>query len=136
MPIPTRTDEIPTEMMMRPIDQMRQRTAHDTITDALGQKDPDAEVVVDRQGRKQADSDLRDYENVPLTEEIDDYFEREVQPYVPDAWVDEDYTRVGYEIPFTRYFYEYEPPRPVEEIEGEIRSLERDIRGMLDEVVG
>ena len=56
-------------------------------------------------------------------------------PYVPHAWIDEDYTRIGYEIPFTRFFYEYEPPRPLEEIEGEIMELESQIQGMLREVL-
>ena len=107
----------------------------DPITDALAEKDEDAEVVVDRQGRKETDSDLRDYENVPLTEDLGEYFEEEIQPYVPDAWIDEDYTRVGYEIPFSRHFYEYEPPRSPEEIEEEIRELEDEIQGLLGEVV-
>jgi type I restriction enzyme M protein len=106
----------------------------DTITDALGEKDDEAEVVVDRQGRRQADSDLRDYENVPLKEDLDEYFAEEIEPYVPDAWIDEDYTRVGYEIPFSRHFYEYEPPRDPEEIEDDIRELEDEIQGLLGEV--
>ncbi|MBS1253102.1 MAG: hypothetical protein MAG451_02148 [Anaerolineales bacterium] len=116
----------------------------DAIYDALGEKDPDAAVEIDRQGRPVPDSDLRDYENVPLTEDVFAYFEREVQPYVPDAWVDEDYVdekdggvgRVGYEINFNRYFYEYQPPRPLEEIEADIEALEREILDMLGEVTG
>ena len=107
----------------------------DVIVDALGERDEEAEPVVDRQGRPETDSDLRDYENIPLEEDIEEYFEREVKPYVPDAWIDEDYTRIGYEIPFTRHFYEYEPPRPLEEIEAEILALEDEIQGMLREVV-
>ena len=105
------------------------------IWSALAEKDDDGDVVHDTKGRPKADSDLRDYENIPLKEDIDEYVEREVKPYVPDAWIDEDYTRVGYEIPFTRYFYEYEPPRPLEQIEAEILGLEEEIRGMLQEVV-
>nr|WP_222615385.1 N-6 DNA methylase [Persicimonas caeni] len=105
------------------------------IWSALAEKDEDGDIVHDTQGRPKADSDLRDYENIPLKEDIEEYFEREVLPYVPDAWIDEDYTRVGYEIPFTRYFYEYEPPRPLEEIEAEILELEGEIQGMLKEVL-
>ena len=108
----------------------------DVIADALGDKDEDAEPVVDRQGRRETDSELRDYENIPLKEDIEEYFQREVKPYVPDAWIDEDYTRVGYEIPFTRHFYEYEPPRPIEEIEAEILQLEGEIQELMGEVVG
>ena len=72
---------------------------------------------------------------MPLAESIDAYVAREVLPYVPDAWVDEDYTRVGYEIPFTRYFYTYEPPRPLPEIEAEISRLEDEIQGLLRQVL-
>lgn len=82
----------------------------------------------------ESDSNLRDYENVPLKEDIEEYMAREVLPHVPDAWVDEEATVVGYEIPFTRHFYEYTPPRPLAEIEAEIHSLEDEIRGMLREV--
>jgi len=105
------------------------------IWSALAKPDEDADIVHDTQGRPIADSDLRDYENVPLKEDIDEYFAEEVLPYVPDAWIDEDYTRIGYEIPFTRFFYKYEPPRPLEEIEGEILELENQIQGMLREVL-
>ena len=105
------------------------------IWSALAEKDEEADVVHDTQGRPLADSDLRDYENVPLKDNIEEYFDREVKPYVPDAWIDEDYTRVGYEIPFTRYFYEYVPPRPLKEIEKEILALEEEIQGMLREVL-
>ena len=105
------------------------------IWSALAEADEEADIVHDTQKRPIPDSDLRDYENIPLKEEIQEYFEREVKPYVPDAWIDEDYTRVGYEIPFTRHFYEYEPPRPLAEIEAEILALEDEIQGMLREVV-
>ncbi len=104
------------------------------IWSALAEKDEDGDVVHDTQGRPQADSDLRDYENVPLKEDVEENFEREVKPYVPDAWIDEDYTRVGYEIPFTRYFYEYEAPRPLNRIWGEICGLREEIEGQLDTI--
>jgi type I restriction enzyme M protein len=106
------------------------------LLSALSERDEEAEVCTDSQGDPEPDPDLRDYENVPLKETIEDYFEREVRPHVPDAWIDADKTRVGYEIPFTRHFYEYKPLRPLEEIEVEIRSLEAEIQGMLGEVLG
>ena len=116
----------------------------DAIYDALGEKDETAAVETDRQGRPVPDSDLRDYENVPLTDDVYAYFEREVKPYVPDAWIDEGYTdekdggvgRVGYEINFNRYFYQYEPPRPLAEIEADIKELEREILVLLGKVTG
>ena len=101
------------------------------IWSALAEKDKDGDIVHDTKGRPKTDSDLRDYENVPLKSDVGEYFNREVLPYVSDAWIDEDYTRVGYEIPFTRYFYEYEPPRPLEEIEAEIDELEEEIYTLL-----
>jgi type I restriction enzyme M protein len=105
------------------------------VLSALAERDEAAEVCKDKQGNPEPDPDLRDNENVPLTEDIGVYMEREVLPHVPDAWVDESKTKVGYEIPFTRHFYEYAPPRPLAEIEAEIRELEDEIRGMLDEVL-
>ena len=73
----------------------------------------------------------RDTENVPLVQDIDRYFEREVLPYAPDAWIDKKKTKVGYEIPMTRYFYEYQPPEPVEDIVERITALEVDIAASL-----
>jgi type I restriction enzyme M protein len=105
------------------------------MVSALGERDETAEVCKDKDGNPEPDSDLRDYENVPLTDDIEEYMAREVLPHVPDAWVDESKTKIGYEIPFTRHFYEYEPPRPLGEIETEIRDLEEEIRGMLEEVL-
>jgi type I restriction enzyme M protein len=106
------------------------------ILSALSERDEEADVCIDSKGNPEPDTDLRDYDNVLLKETIECYCEREVRPHVPDAWVDEDKTRVGYEIPFTRHFYEYKPLRPLEEIEAEIRSLEAEIQGMLGEVLG
>ncbi len=101
---------------------------------ALGERDPDAEVCLDRRGNLEPDPELRDTENVPLGEEIDDYMKREVLPHVPDAWVDHSKTKIGYEIPLNRHFYVYEPPRPLEEIEEDIQSLETEIVGLLGEI--
>ena len=85
-----------------------------------------------KKGKPVADASLRDTENVPMTEDVDEYFKREVLPYAPDAWIDQKKTKVGYEIPMTRYFYEYQPPEPVEEIEARIRKLEAEIAANLE----
>ncbi len=102
---------------------------------AIGVADPDGEVQKDKNGPL-PDPDLRDYENVPLAEDIQAYFAREVTPHVPDAWIDHDKTKVGYEIPFTRHFYVYTPPRPLAEIDAELRDLEQQIQKLLGEVTG
>ena len=87
-----------------------------------------------KKGKKEADSSLRDTENVPLKEDIDEYFKREVLPFSPDAWIDKKKSKVGYEIPFTRYFYKYEAPKPSAEIMAEIMELETELSGSLEEV--
>jgi len=111
---------------------------------ALSERDETAEICRDADGSPESDPELRDYENVPLKEDIREYFEREVRPHVPDAWINEavrdendgQVGKVGYEIPLTRHFYQYTPPRPLDEIEADIAGLEKDIVGMLREVVG
>jgi type I restriction enzyme M protein len=110
-------------------------TVKKAVMNALAERDETAEICVDKDGNPEPDGDLRDYENVPLKDDIEEYVRREVLPHVPDAWVDESKTRIGYEVPFTRHFYEYVPPRPLEEIEQEIKELEDEIRGMLEEVM-
>lgn len=95
------------------------------------QRDENGEVVL-KKGKPVPDSALRDTENVPLVQDIDGYFAREVLPYAPDAWIDHKKTKVGYEIPMTRYFYEYQPPEPVEEIAKRIKALEADIAAGLE----
>ena len=87
-----------------------------------------------KKGKKEVDSSRRDTENVPLKEDIEEYFKREVLPFAPDAWIDKKKSKVGYEIPFTRYFYKYVPPRPSTEIMEEIRALEAELQGSLDEI--
>ena len=101
---------------------------------ALGERDDTAEICRDRDGLPEPDAELRDTETVPLKESIEEYFSREVLPHVPDAWIDTTKTKVGYEIPFNRYFYRYETPRPLEVIETDIKRLEEDIMKMLKEV--
>jgi type I restriction enzyme M protein len=104
------------------------------IVNALGERDETAAICVDRDGNPEPDADLRDTESVPLKESIAEYFKREVLPHVPDAWIDESKTKVGYEIPLNRHFYVYEPPRPLEVIEADIKTLEGEILALLKEV--
>jgi hypothetical protein len=80
------------------------------------------------------DSDLRDFENVPLKEDIDDFFRREVLPHVPDAWMDRTKDKVGYEINFNRHFYRYTPPRPLDAIDADLKKAEEEILRLLKEV--
>jgi type I restriction enzyme M protein len=91
---------------------------------------------MDSDGKPEPDPELRDYENVPLKEDVAAYMAREVLPHVPDAWVDESKAKIGYEINFNRYFYRYPSPRPLEEIEADLRQIEREIANMLAEVAG
>jgi len=137
-------------------------TLRRAILSALSEKDETADICRDKDGEPEPDSDLRDYEyvplkaktdyqedplryeRVPLRENVYDYFEREVKPYLADAWVSEDERyrddkdgeigRVGYEINFNRYFYQYQPPRPLAEIEADLKQLENEILNMLREV--
>ena len=88
----------------------------------------------DSKGNPEPDPDLRDTETVPLSEDVDAYIAREMLPHVPDAWVDESKTKVGYEIPLNRHFYVYEPPRPLDEIETDLKALEQEIAELLSEV--
>lgn len=98
-------------------------------------RDENGELIL-KKGKKQPDSSLRDTESVPLKEDIDEYFKREVLPFAPDAWINEKKSVVGYEIPFTRYFYKYEAPKPSAEIMAEILELEKELDGTLSEVFG
>ncbi|HFD86164.1 MAG TPA: hypothetical protein ENJ35_00635 [Gammaproteobacteria bacterium] len=109
------------------------------ILEALSERDETAAICYDKEGRPEPDPKLRDYERVPLDEDIHAYFRREVQPYVPDAWINEHVRderdggvgKVGYEINFNRYFYTYAPPRPLEAIEAEIEAIEAEILQLL-----
>ncbi|KQY98860.1 restriction endonuclease subunit M [Microbacterium sp. Root53] len=117
-----------------------------TVTVERPLRDENGEIVTDRKGHPKPDSKLRDTENVPFTyggndrgaeardAVIEAYFEAEVKPHVPDAWVDKAKTKVGYEIPFTRHFYVYEPPRPLEEIDRDLEQLVAEIMDLLREV--
>ncbi len=109
------------------------------VLSVLSERDETAEVCRDKDGHPEPDPELRDTESVPLSESIEDFFEREVKPHVPDAWIntairdhkDGKIGKVGYEVNFNRYFYKYTPPRPLEEIEGGIRKIEKEILEML-----
>lgn len=104
------------------------------VWNAVSLSDAEGELQTDRKGTPLPDPDLRDNENIPLDEDIDAHMKREVLPHVPDAWVDESKTKIGYGIPFTRHFYKYIPPRPLEEIDAEIKDLESQIQQLLGEV--
>lgn len=112
------------------------------ILSALSERDEEADICTDRDGNPQPDADLRDHELVPLKEDWREYVAREVTPFAPDAWVDESYRdardrevgRVGYEINFNRYFYRYTSPRPLGEIDAELKALEAEIAVLLQEV--
>lgn len=114
--------------------------AQKAILNAITWKNEEAEPVIKKTEKDgtiifEADSDLRDTENVPLDEDVQTYFEREVLQHVPDAWIDHSKTVTGYEISFTRYFYNYMPPRSIEEITAEILQLEKETDGILNEIV-
>ena len=100
------------------------------------QRDENGEIVKDKKGKPVADKSLSDTENVPLVEDIDKYFEREVLPFAPDAWIDKKATKVGYEIPMTRYFYKYQEPESVESIQARLLEIEKDITVSLNSLFG
>ena len=87
-----------------------------------------------KKGKVKADPKLRDTENIPLSEDVAEYMKRVVLPYAPDAWIDESKTKIGYEIPFTRYFYEYTPPAPSEELKREILQIESELKGSIERI--
>ncbi|WP_234397290.1 HsdM family class I SAM-dependent methyltransferase [Polynucleobacter asymbioticus] len=111
---------------------------YSTITVERPLRDEKGEIVISTKGKTkgkpQADSNLRDTENVPLKENIQDYFEREVLPHAPDAWIDEEKTKIGYEIPFTRLFYEYKSPRSLAEIDSDLKKVTAEIQTLLTEI--
>ena len=124
------------------------------IVESLAVRDPEVDPITDRKGTPEPDPELRDNENVPLPgvkvsyetdvtgrldtigyrTAVNDYVDAEVHPYVPDAWTDPTKTKLGFEIPLTRHFYKYVPPRPLAEIDAEIKQLETEIQALLAEV--
>lgn len=115
---------------------------HKELLATLGIKDPDALPMLDEKGKPLPDPDLRENENVPLGQSIHDYFAKEVLPHVPDAWIDDtkrddkdgQVGTVGYEINFNRYFYQYVPPRPLADIDADLKAVEAEIAALLGEV--
>lgn len=107
---------------------------YNKITVVMPKLDENGKPILDKKGKPVAGE--TDTENVPLTQDIDEYFEREVKPYAPDAWIDKKKTKVGYEIPMTRYFYEYQQPEPVDDIVARIEGLEADITASLKALFG
>lgn len=101
------------------------------VIEKLSEHDDTAKYVTDKKGKPKADSNLRDTEKIPLVQNIDDYFEEEVKKYYSDAWYDDKKNKIGYEINFTQYFYVYEPPRPLEEIESDINKVTKEIQDLL-----
>ena len=104
------------------------------ILTVFSERDDTAVVCKDSKGNIEADSELRDYENIPLKEDITAYIEREVLPHVPDAWIDNSKTKKGYEINFNRYFYKYTPPRPLKDIKNDLKKIEGEIAELLETV--
>ncbi len=130
------------------VDKAMKKNRLDTRTakllyEVFGTHDDDAEAVTDSKGHLEPDSNLRDTENVPLGESIQEYFGREVSPYMSGAWINTKVTdhkdgglgKVGYEIPFTRYFYEYKPPRDIDEIRADIEATEKELVRLFKELV-
>ena len=98
-------------------------------------KDENGKIILDSKGKKKSDSGLKDIENVPMKENIEAYFKREVLPFAPDAWYDKTKMKVGYEIAFNKYFYQYEGLRPLSEIAADILKLEQETDGLLKEII-
>ncbi|MCD5324454.1 MULTISPECIES: type I restriction-modification system subunit M [Pontibacillus] len=103
-----------------------------SILMGLAERDKTADVCKDKKGNKEPDPTLRDTENVPITENIEDYFKREVLPHVPDAWIDDKKTKIGYDIPLTRHFYNYESLRPAVDIQHDIQREEEELLGLME----
>jgi type I restriction enzyme M protein len=107
-----------------------------TITVERPLRNEQGQIILATKGKQkdkpQADTSLRDTENVPLLEDVDTYFNREVLPHAPDAWIDKEKTKVGYEIPFSRHFYVFEPPRSLTEIDADLTRITDRIRTMIE----
>jgi type I restriction enzyme M protein len=113
------------EAVERPAPALRR-----ALFDAVSVRDPSAEAVLDAKGRPRPDPELRDTENVPFGTEVEAYLEREVLPFVADAWSDREKDKIGTEIPLSRMFHRYQPPRPIEQVDDEIRNIEERVRGL------
>ncbi|WP_278368371.1 type I restriction-modification system subunit M [Marinobacter salarius] len=128
------------KVALKPLDFKLGTPQLKAVLNALSERDEEADVCTDKNGNPEADSSLRDNENVPLDETVGDYFQREVVPHVPDAWVDQskcdeqdgEVGIVGYEIPFNRHFYVFQPPRPLEEIDADLKACTDKIKTMIE----
>ena len=98
-------------------------------------RDEDGNIVM-KKGKPIADTSLRDFENIPLSDDIDEYFHNEIAPFIPDAWIDYKKTKVGYEIPMNRFFYKYMIPEETESILSRLNKLEADITASLKDLFG
>ena len=105
------------------------------ITVHRPERDEKGKIIYASKGKPKADSKLKDSENIPLEEDIQEFFETEVLPFAPDAWWDEKDTKVGYEINFAKYFYQHQPPRPLTEIAKDIFAIEEETEGLLKEII-
>jgi type I restriction enzyme M protein len=106
------------------------------VTVERPERNAKGQLLINKKGNPKPDSALRDTENIPLTMDIQEYMEREVLPHVPDAWVDETKTNIGYEVNFTKYFYQYKPLRSLDDIRKDIMAIEQETDGLLKEVIG
>lgn len=124
--------------LLKKRDSRWKATEHKLFRDVFTVREATAQPVTaskpSKHSKFEPDANLRDFENVPLAQSIEEYFEREVRPYVPDAWMDRDKDTVGYEINFNRHFYAYEPPRPLREIDADLKMAEDEILRLLREV--
>jgi len=105
------------------------------ITVHRPERDEQNKVILDKKGNPKSNSSLKDYENIPLKEDIQTFFEREVVPFAPDAYWNEDETKIGYEINFNKYFHQYTPPRTLKEIAADLFLVEEETENLLNEIV-
>lgn len=105
------------------------------ITIHRPERDEKGKIIYASKGKPKSDSKLKDSENIPLKENIQDFFEKEVLPFAPDAWWNKDETKVGYELNFSKYFYKYQPPRSLSEITADIIAIEKETENLLKEIV-
>lgn len=131
---PVRTNEAQFRLAVKNAGAPASEAVMKALVSVFGTSDEVGDLVTDRKGNPLPDASLRDTENVPLGEDIHDYFAREVLPWIPDAWIDETKTKIGYEIPFTRVFYRYVPPRPLAEIDADVQQAIARIEALFAEV--
>ena len=98
-------------------------------------QEKDGNIVTNKQGEVKPDTKKRDYERIPLSDDIEDYFEREVKPHLPDSWMDLSNNKVGYEINFTKYFYQYKPLRSLSDISQDLLRLDKETEGLMKEIL-